>query len=106
MSTLIDVPAGAVLARQGSTAREFVIVLTGAATVVSDGRTTSGLLAGDHFGAIELLDRGANPATIFAETPMRLAVVGRAAFPALLDASPVLARTVLSSLASRVRAAA
>jgi CRP/FNR family transcriptional regulator, cyclic AMP receptor protein len=102
--TLIDVPAGAVLAREGGRGREFVIVLAGGASVHSGGRATSALLAGDHFGDVALLDDGPNPATIVAETRMSLAVVSPAEFSGLLDRSATVARAVLNSLASQLRA--
>lgn len=104
-STWVEVPAGAVLAREGGLGREFVIVLTGGATVVSAGRAQSALLAGDHFGDVALLGRGANPATVVAETAMTLAVVSAAEFPGLLDASPAVARAVVGTLAGLVRSA-
>ncbi|HKC29180.1 MAG TPA: cyclic nucleotide-binding domain-containing protein [Jatrophihabitans sp.] len=101
--TLVDVPVGAVLARESMPAREFAIVLSGAATVHTGGRITSALLAGDHFGEVALLDGAASPATVIAETPMLLAVVSPGDFVALLDSSPTLARAVLDALARRVR---
>lgn len=102
-STLLDVPAGAVLAREGSVGREFAIVLTGAA-VATTGRRESALLAGDHFGDVALLDGGLTPATVVAATPMTLAIVGPSDFPAVLDRCPTIARSVLDGLAGRVRA--
>jgi CRP-like cAMP-binding protein len=104
VSTRIDVPAGAVLARQGRPGREFAIVLTGGASVFADGRLASALLAGDHLGDVALLETGHSPATVVAETPMTLAVVGATEFNTLLERSPSVARAVLSSLASRLRA--
>jgi CRP/FNR family transcriptional regulator, cyclic AMP receptor protein len=102
-STRIDVPEGAVLAREGGRGRELVIVLTGGASVSSGGREISALLAGDHFGDIALLDDGISDATVVAQTPMTLAVVNPGEFTGLLDRCPTLARAVLSNLASRMR---
>jgi CRP-like cAMP-binding protein len=104
-STLLDVPAGAVLAREGSVGREFAIVLTGAA-VATTGRRESALLAGDHFGEVALLDGGFTPATVVAATPMTLAIVGPSEFPVVLDRCPTIARSVLDGLAERLRATA
>jgi CRP-like cAMP-binding protein len=100
--TLVDVPVGAVLAEEGMPARQFAIVLSGAATVVTGGRITSALLAGDHFGDVAVLDGASSPATVVAETPMRLAVVSPGEFVALLE-SPTVARAVLDTLARQVR---
>jgi CRP-like cAMP-binding protein len=105
-STRIDVPEGTVLAREGAPGREFVIVLTGGASVIGGGREISALLAGDHFGDIALLDHGVSPVTVVAETPMSLAVVNPAEFGGLLDRCPSVARAVVTSLASRMRTVA
>jgi len=102
-STLLDVPAGAVLASEGSVGREFAIVLTGAA-VATTGCRESALLAGDHFGDVALLDGGVTPATVVAATPMTLAIVGPSDFPAVLDRCPTISRSVLDGLAERLRA--
>jgi CRP-like cAMP-binding protein len=102
-STLLAVPAGTVLARQGSTAREFGIVLTGAATVAATGRPGSALLAGDHFGADALLDIGPSSATVVAATLMTVAVVGPTEFGAVLSGCPTVTRAVLDSLADALR---
>jgi CRP-like cAMP-binding protein len=104
-STLLDVPAGAVLAREGTLHRQFVIVLAGAATVRRAGRVKSALLAGDHFGDVDLLEHGPNSATVVAETPMKIAVVGPTEFDALLERSPAVAKAVLGTLAAQVRTA-
>jgi len=104
-SSLLDVPAGTVLARHGGVGREFAIVLTGAATVATAGRPESALLAGDHFGADALLDIGPNAATVVAATRMTLAVVGPTEFGAVLDGCPTVTRAVLADLAEAMRSA-
>ena len=104
-STLLDVPAGAVLDRAGTVGRQFAIVLTGAA-VATAGRQESALLAGDHFGDVALLDAGSTPATVVAATPMTLAVVSPTEFAVVLDRCPTVVRAVLDGLATRLRASA
>jgi len=104
-ATLLDVPTGTVLAREGTLHRQFVIVLAGAATVRREGRVKSALLAGDHFGDVDLLDDGPNSATVVAETPMKVAVVGPAEFGPLLERSPAIANEVLGTLATQIRTA-
>jgi CRP-like cAMP-binding protein len=104
-STLLDVPAGTVLAREGDFGREFGIVLTGAATVCSTGRPESALLAGDHFGADALLDIGPDAATVVAATRMTLAVVGPTEFTVVLHGCPTVTRAVLADLAGMLRGA-
>ena len=103
LGTRVDVPAGAVLTRQGARGGGFAIVLTGGATVLADGRPRSAVLAGDHFGDVALLDERPSPVTVVAETPMALAVVDAAEFGTLLQRSPTVARAVLADLAGRLR---
>lgn len=102
-STLLQVPAGTVLARHGSIARQFAIVLTGAATVTTPGGREYGLLAGDHFGAVALLYGGPTPATVVAATPMTLAIVGPRDFESVLERCPTVVRAVLDTLAGQLR---
>jgi len=80
-----------------------VIVLDGTATAFARGAQVASFGPGDCFGELALLDNGPRTATVIADTPMRLAVVGQAEFGALLDSVPVLARRVLAGLARRVR---
>ncbi len=105
-STLLRVPAGAVLAREGTLHRQFVIVLAGAATIRTGERVTSALLAGDHFGAVGMYEDGPNKHSVVAETPMTLAVVGPVEFGGLLERSPSIAKAVIDGLASKVRSIA
>ncbi len=102
-STWLEVPAGTVLAREGSVARQFGIVLTGAATIAGAGLRESALLAGDHFGAEALLDLGLTAGTVVAETRMTLAVVGPTEFGAVLDRCPSVTRAVLNGIADALR---
>ena len=106
LATYLEEPAGTVLTEEGKPGHEFIIVLTGGASVTSRGREISALLAGDHFGDVALLDDGVSRATVVAQTPMTLAVVNPGEFAGLLDRCPTLARAVISSLATRVRAVA
>jgi CRP-like cAMP-binding protein len=103
LATEVDVPAGAQLTTQGRPGNEFAIVLDGTATVAVNGAVVSTLGAGDHYGEMALLDEGPRTATITAQSPMSLAVVGRRDFRNLLDQSPILARTLLVGLARRLR---
>lgn len=104
LSVLLDVPAGTVLVRPGVPVPRFLVVLTGAASVLTDGQPTSALLAGDHFGEVSLLDGRPSPVAVVAETRMTLAAVAAADFATLLDRSPAVAQAVLHSLAGQVRA--
>jgi CRP/FNR family cyclic AMP-dependent transcriptional regulator len=102
LTTVIDVAAGTELTRQGAAGHEFVIILSGVASVRVDGRCVATLGTGDHFGEMSLLDDGPRTASVVAETPMRLAVAARWDFAALLEQVPTIARSVLTGLARRL----
>ena len=103
LATQVDVPAGTLLTEQGKAGREFGIVVAGDAVVQQDGQEVAALHAGDHYGETALLDHGPRTATIVAQTPMTLAVVGCREFDELLDNVPVVARSIMTGLARRLR---
>lgn len=102
-ATEIEVEPGKHLTVEGEPGHEFMIVLEGTAAVTAGDRRVATLRAGDFFGEVALLDPGPRTATVTAETPMMLAVVGQGEFAALLDDVPGLARNVLAGLARRLR---
>ena len=99
----VDVPAGKVLIRQGDTGGDLMIIASGSVSVERDGARISTLGAGDYFGEIALIDGGARTATVTAEAPSRLVVVGHREFHALMDEMPAVAAQILATLARRVR---
>jgi CRP-like cAMP-binding protein len=103
LATEIDVPKGKVLTREGDRGREFMIVVSGTAVATRHGREVAAFGPGDHFGEIALLDSGVRTATIVAESPMTIAVVGPAEFERILDEVPTLNHKVMRGLARRLR---
>jgi CRP/FNR family transcriptional regulator, cyclic AMP receptor protein len=99
----IEVPAGKMLVEQGTRGREAFVIIEGAATVKRNGRKVATIGPGDHFGELALLDGGPRTATIVADTPMRVLVIGQREFAGVLDEVPGLAHKVLGSLASTIR---
>lgn len=98
----IDLPAGRVLAQQGQTAREFIVVVRGAVTAENgDGWQILG--HGAHFGEVGLIDGGDHPATVVTETPVRVIVFEARAFRGLLDRAPRVARKLLGELVEKMR---
>lgn len=103
LATVLEVPANKVLTEEGKPGQEFMIVLEGTATATRAGRQVATFGPGDYFGEIALLDPGLRTATIVAQTPMTLAVVGQREFGEILDSVPALANKIMRGLARRLR---
>jgi CRP/FNR family transcriptional regulator, cyclic AMP receptor protein len=99
----VDVPAGKVLIREGATGQEFFIVLEGSLRVEQNGTQIGRMEPGDFFGEIALVDGGPRTATVVAEVPSRLLVLGHREFHSLLEQNPGIQIQVLQALAKRVR---
>jgi CRP/FNR family transcriptional regulator, cyclic AMP receptor protein len=108
IASLVDeaeVPAGAVLTKEGATGREFFAVAEGKATAKLRGKKIASYSPGDFFGEMSLLDQGPRSATITADSPMHLYVLDAKSFATLIDRHPAVARKILRGLASRLRKA-
>jgi len=99
----VDVPAGQVLMKQGAFGHEFFVVIAGSLRVERDGKLLRTLGPGDFAGEIALVDGGPRTATVTADTPSRLLVVGHREFHSLLQEHPDIQLVVLQALAQRVR---
>lgn len=102
MADELTVSAGRVLTRQGEAGREFVVIVEGRATVERDGVKVADLEAGAHFGELALLDDHPRNATVTAETDLRIKVIDRRAFQALLDEAPHLTKNLLRATVHRL----
>lgn len=101
----LRVDPGRVLAREGETGRELFVIASGKALVTRQGQQLASLGPGEFIGEMALLDGKPRSATVVAEEPMVLLVVGGREFKPLLQAVPSLAEALLASLATRLRAA-
>lgn len=99
----LDLPAGRTLCSEGSTAREFVVVVRGA-VVATNGHGPAVYGPGSHFGEMGLVDGGSHSETVVTETPVRLLVFEARAFRGLLERAPSVSRKLLRELVHRVRA--
>lgn len=98
----VKVSAGKVLAEKGKPGHEFFLVLDGAATVqLADSDVKIG--PGDFFGEMALLDNEPRMATVVADTDMNLLVIGSREFSSALAEVPSIARSILRTLAQRLR---
>lgn len=99
----VDVADGRTLMRQGERGDELFVVIEGNLRVERDGDVIAHRGAGEFLGEIALVDEGPRSATVIAEGPARLLVVGHRAFHTLMEEFPQIQLVVLRELARRVR---
>src|SRR3954453_21589514 len=97
------IPEGRELIRQGEIGREAFVIVDGKAKVERNGRKVATLGPGACIGELSLLDKGPRTATVIAETPLTVLVLGPREFSAVLDEVPGLSHKLLIALAQQVR---
>jgi CRP-like cAMP-binding protein len=98
----LEVKPGKVLCQEGQIGHEFFVIVEGKVRVTRKGRRLATLNSGDFVGEIALLTEMPRNATVTAETPVRLFVLTRREFHALLDQNPNVERKVLRALGRRL----
>ena len=99
----VQIPEGRALAKQGEVGRECFVLVDGKVKVERNGRKVASLGPGSYFGHLSLLDKGPRTATVMAETPVTVLVLGPREFSAVLDEVPSLSHKLLAALAQMVR---
>lgn len=99
----VNLPDGRVLMNQDESSREAFIIVSGKAVVRRNNRKVAELGPGSMIGELGLLDRGPRTATVVADGPVDVLVLGPREFAALLDDVPSITHKLLKSLASMVR---
>jgi len=94
---------GDVLTQEGRLGREWIVIVEGTAVVRVDGLEVARLGPGDAIGEMALLDHGTRTATVVAATELDTLVSSAAEFAQILAAVPSVARSLLVSLARRLR---
>jgi len=102
---LVNVPAGMDVVEQGTPGDAFFFVVEGRATVRRNGRKVATLGPGSHFGELALLDPGPRDATVTADTPMTVGVLGARSFRTLVRELPALNEKLVRGLVRRLREA-
>jgi CRP-like cAMP-binding protein len=92
---IVEVSAGTTLIHQGDAPRWFYAVMDGTATVHNGDALVGRVCAGDAVNELEVLRNEPSPATVTADTDLRLLVMGRREFLGMLDDTPGLARRLL-----------
>jgi CRP-like cAMP-binding protein len=102
LSTPVEVPAGRVLALEGTAGAEFFILIEGEVEVVQSGERVATRGPGSALGEIALLGSRPRTATLIALTPLRARVASRREFSSLLSAVPEVAVRLEATMAERL----
>lgn len=100
----VDLPAGRVVAREGTTADAFYVIVDGTVGIDRGGEHLRDLGHGDFFGELALLGDIPRTATATCATACRLLVVGHREFHALLADFPSIQGSILSAVGHRLAA--
>ena len=98
----VDLPAGRVVAKQGSYGSEFFVIISGTVSIDRDGQHLGDLHDGDFFGELALLGNIPRTATGTCATDARLLVLGGREFNTLLAQFPSIQSAVLHAVAQRI----
>ena len=79
----VTLPAGTVIAREGDSCLQFVVVMRGRLVATEARAASRTLAAGDSFGWDAMWERRPNSATVIVDAEARLLVMGHAQFRAL-----------------------
>ncbi|MGZ4689437.1 MAG: Crp/Fnr family transcriptional regulator [Acidimicrobiia bacterium] len=103
VTTLLDVPAGRVLARQGQAGQECFVIVSGKVEAKRSDTRVGDLGPGQFFGEMALLERQPRVATVIATEPTTVLVLTAKAFEDLVTTMPSVDRKMLVVLAHRLR---
>jgi voltage-gated potassium channel len=98
----VELPEGALLAREGRPGLEFFVLLDGTVAVTRAGKRVASLGPGDFFGEIALVHGSPRTATVTATAPVRVLAVSYRDFSSLLGTSPQIQAKILKALAERL----
>ena len=102
LSTPLELPAGTALAEEGTTGREFFMVVAGEVEVSRGHRLVATRGPGSHLGEIALLERCPRTATLIAKTPVSVAVASLGEFASMLQLVPAIAVRLDASTTQRL----
>jgi CRP-like cAMP-binding protein len=98
----VTVPAGKVLAAEGSGGHEFFVILDGTVTITQGSRHLADLGSGDFFGELAMIANVPRTATATASTAATLLVVAHREFTTLLAEQPRIRDKVMIAVARRL----
>lgn len=98
----VTLAAGRELTKEGTSGKEFVVIVDGSADVRRKGRKVNSLRSGDFLGEIALVTGMPRTATVTTTATTRVLVITAPAFRGLLRRMPSLQLKVLDALAARL----
>ncbi len=104
-TTEVSVAEGTVLAKEGHSGHDAFVILEGGVDISIGGEKIAELGPDQIVGELALLLREPRQATITANSPLRVLVIEPGRFDALLEQAPGIARSLLVSLARRLKSA-
>jgi CRP-like cAMP-binding protein len=102
LSTPVERPAGTTLAEEGTTGREFFMLLAGEVEVIHGHRLVATRGPGSHLGEIALLEHRPRTATLIAKTPVTIAVASTGEFKTMIHLVPEIAQRLHASTTQRL----
>jgi len=106
LSTPVVVPAGKVLAEEGTFGAEMFIVLEGRVDVLQGDQVVATRGAGAPLGEIALLGDRPRTATLVTTTPVNTLVLSRQELSSMLAAAPLVSERLEATMANRLGLAA
>ncbi len=100
-ATLLDFEAGRVLLREGTTAHEMMIIVSGTVEVTRDGAHIADIGPGGFFGEMALLTKGRRNSSVTTMSSVELLHITGPIFAELLREVPQLAVKLLPQIAAR-----
>jgi CRP-like cAMP-binding protein len=97
----VDVPAGRQLMEEGAFPHEFMVIESGTAEVLHEGKHLADLGPGDFFGEIALLAEHRRTATVTATSDLRIVVMHERDFRVMEDQMPDVAAKIRSVMSDR-----
>jgi CRP-like cAMP-binding protein len=98
----IDFRPGRTLIEEGSSGREFFVLVDGSVDVRRKGRKIDALGPGDYFGEVALITDRPRNATITTTSHVRALVLTKQRFRQLIGQNPTLSLKVLNAVGDRV----
>ena len=103
ITTEVTVPAGTVLAREGHAGHDAFVIVSGSVDISVGGNRVGSLGPGELVGEMALLLHEERQATVTATEELDVMVIEPRRFGQLLDEVPSVSRTLVVSLARRLR---